>query len=84
MPNMTYGELVRLQRGRAGTFTLNGSTPVVVANNKVTANSVIDNTIKTVGGTPAARIITSVTPGVGFTVVGTAGDTSTYNYLINM
>lgn len=66
-----------------GTVTLNGATPVTVANTNVTANSMIMFTLKTVGGTVgAAPAIETITPGTGFTVEGTALDTSIYNYLI--
>jgi hypothetical protein len=65
-----------------GTFTMNGATPVVVAQAAVTATSVILTTLKTVGGTPAAFVISAITAGTGFTVTGTAGDTSTYNYRV--
>lgn len=67
----------------AGTFTLNGATAVTVANTAVTANSQILITLKTVGGTvgPIPHLAT-ITPGTGFTVVGTALDTSVYNYAI--
>lgn len=66
-----------------GTVTLNGATPVTVANTNVTANSLILFTLKTVGGTVgAAPVPQTVTPGTGFTVEGTAGDTSVYNFII--
>lgn len=66
-----------------GTVTLNGATPVSVSNTAVTAASVILLTLKTVGGTVGAvPSIKTITPGVGFTVAGTAGDTSVYNYAI--
>lgn len=67
-----------------GTVVLNGATPVVVANANVTAGSVIVFTLKTVGGTvsPNAPNVLTITPGTGFTVGGTAGDTSTYNFAI--
>jgi hypothetical protein len=65
-----------------GTFVCNGATPVVVADANVTANSIIIATLKTIGGTVGAiPAVTSITPGVGFSVTGTAGDSSTYNYL---
>lgn len=82
MANETLGGMFRIFRGRSGTYTLTGATPVVVANKFVTANSVIAQTLKTIGGTPAAHTVTSITPGTGFTVTGTAGDTSVYNYVI--
>ncbi|MBB3453896.1 hypothetical protein FHT86_002152 [Rhizobium sp. BK313] len=66
-----------------GTVTLNGATPVVVANANVTAGSVIAFALKTVGGTVGAiPAIQTITPGTGFTVAGTALDTSIYNYVI--
>jgi hypothetical protein len=65
-----------------GTFVINGVTPVVVADANVTANSIIIATLKTIGGTVGAiPAVTSITPGVGFSVTGTASDSSTYNYL---
>lgn len=67
-----------------GTFTANGTTPVVVANANITANSVVVFGLKTVGGTVSAAgpAMLTVTPGTGFTVGATASDTSVYNYLI--
>lgn len=67
-----------------GTVILNGATPVVVADTRVKAGSVIIFSLKTVGGTvsPNAPNLLTVTPGTGFTVGGTALDTSTYNYAI--
>lgn len=66
-----------------GTVTLNGATPVTVVNANLTANSVITFGLKTVGGTVGAQpAVQTVTPGTGFTVQGTSGDTSTYNYVI--
>lgn len=83
MPNMTQGDLNRTVRGRTSTFTMNGATPVVVADTRVTANSIIIPTLKTVGGTVGALpSVKTITPGTGFTVAGTALDTSVYNYAI--
>jgi hypothetical protein len=66
-----------------GTFVCNGTTPVTVADTNLTANSVVVITLLTVGGTVGAvPAVKTVTPGTGFTVAGTASDTSTYNYLI--
>jgi len=66
-----------------GTVTLNGSTPVTVSAPLVTANSDVNFTLKTVGGTVGAQpAIQTITPGVGFTVAGTAGDTSVYNFCV--
>lgn len=67
----------------AGTFILNGATPVAVADVNVTASSVIVITLKTVGGTVGVQPhVATITVATGFTVVGTAADTSTMNYLI--
>lgn len=67
----------------AGTFTINGVTPVSVADANVTASSVFAFGLKTVGGTVGAvPHPATVTPGTGFTVVGTASDSSVYNYKI--
>lgn len=68
----------------SGTVTLNGATPVTVANAQMTANSVVIFTPKTVGGTvsPNSPNVLTTTPGTGFTVGGTALDTSIYNYVI--
>lgn len=80
MPNVTKGDL-----GRFGnkTFTLNGATPVTVAYPNLTANSQVLITLKTVGGTVGAvPAIQTITPGTGFTVAGTASDTSVYSYRV--
>jgi len=68
----------------SGTVTLNGATPVTVTNARMTANSVVIFTLKTVGGTvsPNSPNVLTTTPGTGFTVGGTALDTSIYNYVI--
>lgn len=66
-----------------GTFTANGASAVTVANAAFTAGSSVIITLKTVGGTVGAiPHLATVTPGTGFTVVGTASDTSVYNYEI--
>lgn len=67
-----------------GTVALNGATPVVVADARVGAGSIIVFTLKTVGGTVSATApnILTITPGTGFTVAGVALDTSIYNYAI--
>lgn len=67
----------------SGTVVLNGATPVTVAAAALTAKSQILFTLKTVGGSVGANPVTpTVTPGTGFTVAGTAGDTSTYNWAL--
>jgi hypothetical protein len=78
------GAFSTLAVGQAGTFTLNGATPVTVAAPGVTANSQVLITLKsansgTVGAQPHVE---TITPGTGFTVEGTASDTGIYNYAI--
>lgn len=77
------GVTLGLASGQRGTFTCNGATPVVVANTTVTADSQILVTLKTVGGTVGATpAVKTITPTTGFTIAGTASDTSVYNYAI--
>lgn len=84
MANETLGGMFRIFAGRSGTVTLNGATPVTVANRFITANSVVVFTVKTPAGTvsPSAPNIQTITPGTGFTVSGTASDTGLYNFTI--
>ena len=70
-------------RVTSGTFIANGATPVTVAAANVTATSMILISLNTPGGTVGAiPAVATITAGTGFTVAGTASDTSTYNYLI--
>lgn len=90
MADTTYGFLTRFKdfllagvESSTGTFTCNGTTAVTVVNAKVTANSTIIPTLKTVGGTVGAiPAVKTITPGTGFTIAGTALDTSVYNYRV--
>lgn len=67
--------------GKTGTVTLNGVTPVTVTNSSITADSGIIFTLVTPGGTVGAYpAIQTKTPTTGFTVAGTALDTSVYKY----
>jgi len=78
----TLYRVLKVAQGE-NTVTLNGATPVTVANKLIQSNSVVLFTLKTVGGTVgAAPVIATITPGTGFTVKGTALDTSTYNYVV--
>jgi hypothetical protein len=66
-----------------GTFTCNGATAVTVTNANVLISDEISISLNTVGGTVGALLaIQTITGGTGFTVKGTAGDTSIYNYAI--
>lgn len=65
----------------SGTFTLNGATPVTVTEPNFIATALVLISLKTVGGTVGALpTLKTVTAGTGFTVAGTAGDTSVYAY----
>ncbi len=67
----------------SGTFVANGASAVTVADARVTATSIILISLNTVGGTVGAvPAVKTITAGTGFTVAGTASDTSTYSYLI--
>lgn len=76
-PAVEYFALLNL-----ASFTCNGATPVTVADTGVTANSTIIPTLKTVGGTVGALpVIQTITAGTGYTIQGTASDTSVYTLL---
>lgn len=90
-PSLNQAKLIPVDTGGAvdascpvnfGTVTLNGDTAVTVANAAVTANSIIIFTLKTAHTPGAYPAIATITPGTGFTVAGTAGDVSVYNYVI--
>jgi len=68
----------------SGTFVANGSSEVTIANSNVTSNSVIIFGLKTASGSiTGAPFQSSVSPGVGFGVKASSGDTSAYSYLIS-
>lgn len=67
----------------AGTFVANGATPVDISRIATSINDVIIISLNTIGGTVGAQpVVTSVTADTGFSVTATAGDTSTYNYVV--
>lgn len=69
--------------GLCGTFVLNGVTPVTIASTAVAISDAIIISLNTVGGTVGVQPhIATITAATGFTVLGTAGDTSTYNWAI--
>lgn len=82
----TAGQGLRIKTGsnaKAGTFTANGTTPVTVATTAFIAGSTVAISLKTVGGTVGAiPHLATATAGTGFTVIGTASDTSVYNWSI--
>lgn len=65
-----------------GTVTLNGVTPQTIVDTGTTAGDIVLFGLQTVGGTvsPAGPAVLTMTTGVGFTVGGTASDTSTYTW----
>ncbi len=66
-----------------GTVTVTGATAATVADTNVTTYSSITFTLKTVGGTVGAiPKISTITAGVGFTVVAVTADVSIYTYNI--
>lgn len=69
--------------GRAGTFTLVGASTVTVTNTTVAAGDFIgvslNTPIGTVGALPVVRFVQA---GTAFAVLGTAADSSTYNYTL--
>lgn len=80
----TIGNTLQVTSGtnaKAGTFTLVAGV-ATVANTSVTANSVIQITLKTLGGTRVGNPDIVPTATTGFVATGAVGDTSTYNYLI--
>lgn len=80
----TYGATAQSHQAWFGTFVCNGATSITVVEPNITANCVVVITLKTVGGTvsPSVPYIATITSGTGFTVTGTALDTSTYTYLV--
>lgn len=77
------GPQVAQVRMVSGTFIANGASAVTVSATSVLATSMIFISLKTVGGTVGAvPAVKTITAGTGFTVAGTASDTSTYSYLI--
>jgi hypothetical protein len=69
--------------GRAGTFNLNGATAVTVTNTTIAITDTVAISLNTAQSAVGAQPhLTTISAGVYFTVVGTANDTSTYNYSI--
>ena len=79
------GLTVKENAGNAkmGTATLNGVTPVVIANTAVTSNSRIMMTIQAPGGTVGSCYVYARTAGASFSIASTgAADTSTVAYMM--
>lgn len=78
----TIGHKVRGRR--VGTFVCNETTPVVVADTAMAVTDRVTISLNTVGGTVGALpSVKTITADTGFTVAGSASDTSTYNYEVN-
>lgn len=73
------GGLVPLQ---SGTFTLNGLSAVVVPCPGILASSLVIPGLQLVSGTLGIFGISAITPGVSFTVVSVALNTSTVPYMV--
>lgn len=82
----TIGQGIILKQGtnaKVGTFILNGATAVSVANTSIAITDAIVISLNTVGGTVGVQPhVKTITASTGFDVVGTASDTSVYNYAI--
>ena len=76
------GELAKKFGTLTGTLTLNGTTEVTVSNTGLTSNHMILLARETVAGTPNVFYLFSRTNGTGFSVKGTASDTSVVRYLL--
>lgn len=69
--------------GYTGTFVANGTSSVTVGNTATAITDTIAISLNTVGGTVGALPhVSTITAGTGFTIVGSASDTSTYNYAV--
>lgn len=79
---VTAQAVANLGIAQRGTFVANGATPVAVAFAGLLRTMAVTFSLNTVGGTVGAHpTMQTITPGTGFTVAATAGDTSTYNWI---
>lgn len=75
--------LKRGGNGKVGQVTLSGTTTVTVSNTSIATSDLISFSLSVVGGTVGAYpIIKTITAASQFTVAGSVGDVSTYNYAI--
>lgn len=81
-PSGIGGPLQAFSNWSAGTFVLNGTTAVTISDTNIALTSVYIFSLNTVGGTVGAiPHVATITAATSVTVVGTASDTSTYNYI---
>ncbi len=76
------GPQASVVRATGGTFTCTGGGTITVANTNITANSVFLFGAKTLGGTAANPIVTTVTVGTSFVATCGGSDTTVYNYIV--
>jgi len=83
MALLENGLQTRYLQASGVTPAANGVTNVAVPLVAIQAGASIILTINTPAGTAGPVSVTSITAGTGFSVkAGTAGDTSTYNYVV--
>lgn len=68
---------------QSGTFTLNGTTPVIVPANIIQASDLPVMVRTALLGSPGQYSMTAISVGVSFTVVGQAGDVSTFKWKLD-
>lgn len=82
----TAGKGLSVKEGsnaKSGTFTVNGTTAVVISNTSITSSSRIFLTAQVSGGTPGALYVSAISAGTSFSIKSTSGsDTSTGAYFI--
>jgi hypothetical protein len=79
--NLTVNGVLTLGGSSVGTWTANGTTPVVIANTNVTTNSLVIPSLNTASGTVGAiPHVSALTASTSFSMVASAADTSIYNY----
>jgi len=80
-PTIT-GASITIPTALKGAVTINGTTPVTISSSSILTTSAFTFSLRTVGGTVGALpAIQTITAGQ-ITLLGTASDTSTYNYFI--
>jgi hypothetical protein len=80
--SVTCREVANLGIAQRGTFVATGATPVAVAFAGLKSTMVISVSLNTTGGAVGARpTVQTITPGTGFTITASAGDTSTYSWI---
>ena len=77
------GPQASVVRASGGTFTCTSGGAITVNNSAITANSLIQFSLKTKGGTATAPpYITAVTVGTSFVATCATNETSVFNYVV--